>query len=150
MPQRKNTIKPKVVHAYIAGDAIHACTKNIQKVKSGVSLRCARSILVHTSHYSRLEKPTIYSYRLPPNIDYHVYIALSNYPYAYARQTQINWQKETKKRKGDEGKYIYSVRVKIYYRTCSRLTTRRPGRPANFYHGGDFDFPETPPQENAL
>ena len=29
------------------------------KVKSGVSLRCARSILVHTSHYLRLEKPTI-------------------------------------------------------------------------------------------
>ena len=27
-------------------------------MKSGVSLRCARSILVHTSHYSRLEKPT--------------------------------------------------------------------------------------------
>ena len=29
------------------------------KMKSGVSLRCARSIRVHTSHYSRLEKPTI-------------------------------------------------------------------------------------------
>ena len=30
-----------------------------KKVKSGVSLRCARSILVHAFHYSRLEKPTI-------------------------------------------------------------------------------------------
>ena len=29
------------------------------RVKSGVSLRCARSMPVHTSHYSRLEKPTI-------------------------------------------------------------------------------------------
>ena len=29
------------------------------KVKSGVRLRCARSIPAYTSHYSRLEKPTI-------------------------------------------------------------------------------------------
>ena len=57
-PGKKHN-KPKVVHAYITADAIHACLheKHI-KVKSGVSLRCARSILVHTSHYSRLEKPT--------------------------------------------------------------------------------------------
>ena len=55
----KNTIKPKVVHACITADAIHASTRNM-KVKSGVSLlRCARSVLVHTSHYSRLEKSTI-------------------------------------------------------------------------------------------
>ena len=51
--------KPKVVHAYITADASHASARNIHKVKSGVSLRCARSILVHTSHYSCLEKPTI-------------------------------------------------------------------------------------------
>ena len=53
----KNTNKPKVVHAYITADAIHASTKTT-KMKSGVSLRCARSILVHMSYYSRLEKPT--------------------------------------------------------------------------------------------
>ena len=50
--------KPKVVHAYFTADAVLASTRNISKVKSGVSLRCARSILAHTSHYSRLEKPT--------------------------------------------------------------------------------------------
>ena len=58
-PREKH--KPKVVHAYITADAIHASTRNIYsgvKVKSGVSLRCARSILVHTSQCSRLEKPT--------------------------------------------------------------------------------------------
>ena len=55
----KNTNQTKVVHAYITADAIHTSTRNIYKVKSGVSLRCVRSILVHTSHYSRLEKPTI-------------------------------------------------------------------------------------------
>ena len=51
-PREKHK-QPKVVHAYITADAIHASTRNI-KVKSGVSLRCARSIPVHTSHYSRL------------------------------------------------------------------------------------------------
>ena len=56
-PREKNTNKPKVVHAYITADAFHASARNIYKVKSGVSLRCARSILVNTSHYSRLEKP---------------------------------------------------------------------------------------------
>ena len=55
--------KPTAEHAYITADAIHASAGNI----SGVSLRCARSILVHTSHYSRLENRL---YRMPPNKDY--------------------------------------------------------------------------------
>ena len=37
----KTHTQPKVVHAFITPDAIHASTRNI-KVKSGVSLRCAR------------------------------------------------------------------------------------------------------------
>ena len=57
------------------------------KANSGVSLRCARSALVHTSHYSRLENRL---YRLPPRKDYHVYITCSTDHYAYARQTQAN------------------------------------------------------------
>ena len=57
-PREKTQNKPKVVHAYIIADAIHASSRKIQKVESGVSLRCARSILVHTSHYSRLKKPS--------------------------------------------------------------------------------------------
>ena len=40
------------------------------KSEIGISLRCARSIPVHTSHYSRLENRV---YRLPPRKDYHVY-----------------------------------------------------------------------------
>ena len=55
----KNTNKPKMVRAYITADAIHASTTKHIEVKTGVSLRCARSILVHTSHYSRLGKPII-------------------------------------------------------------------------------------------
>ena len=51
--------------------------------------------MVHTSHYPRLEKPTVY--RLPPKKDYHVYITRSTYHYAYARQTQVNWKTKTKK-----------------------------------------------------
>ncbi len=42
-------------------------------------------------------------YRLPPKKDYHVYIARSTYHYAYARQTQVNWKKETKN-KEEKGK----------------------------------------------
>ena len=54
---------------------------------------------MHTSHYSRLEKPTIplaTQGKLPG----------STYHYAYARQTQVNWKMETKKRKEDKGKEI--------------------------------------------
>ena len=38
-------------------------------------------------------------YRLPTKKDYHVYIARSTYHHAYARQTQVNWKKETRIRK---------------------------------------------------
>ena len=38
-------------------------------------------------------------YRLPPKKCYHVYITRSAYHYAYARQTQVNWNKETKERR---------------------------------------------------
>ena len=70
--------KPKVVHAYITADAINASGRSIQKVKSGVSLRCARSILLHTSHYSRLEKPTIRlaTQKRLPRIYYTWYLSL--------------------------------------------------------------------------
>ena len=54
----KKKIQPKVVHAYITADTSCLYQKHIN-VKSGVSLRCARSMPVHTYHYSRLEKQTI-------------------------------------------------------------------------------------------
>ena len=69
-------------------------------VISGVSLRCARSIPVHTSHYSRLGKPTIPL----ATLDYQVYIKCSIYNYAYARPTQVNWKREAKTRKKEKGK----------------------------------------------
>ena len=43
-------------------------------------------------------------YRLPPKKEYQVYITRSVYHYAYARQTQVNWKKETKIRKLEKGK----------------------------------------------
>ena len=43
-------------------------------------------------------------YRLPPKKDYHVYITRSIYHYAYARQTQVNWKKETKNKQEEKGK----------------------------------------------
>ena len=88
--------------------------------KSGVILRyaSARSILVHTSHYSRLEKltlPLATRESLPPNYISRIYIARSTYHYAYARQTHLSLRirttdasqlekKKKKKRKEDEGK----------------------------------------------
>ena len=48
------------------------------KVKSGVSLRCARSIPVHRSHYSRMEKPTktLANQERLPRIYYTWYLSL--------------------------------------------------------------------------
>ena len=71
---------------------------------------------VHTGAYVSFFVPgkTDYIYRLPPKKDYHVYIARppkkdyhvyiarSIYHFAYARQTQVNRRKETKKRKDEE------------------------------------------------
>ena len=57
-PREKHThTQPKVVNAQLTQFMPPPGTHT--KVKSGVSLRCARSMPVHTSHYSRLEKPTI-------------------------------------------------------------------------------------------
>ena len=95
-PRDKTQTKPKVVHAYIIADAIHASARKIIKVKSGVSPRCARSILVHTSHYSRLKKRL---HRLPPRKDHHVCVTRGSYHYAYARQTQVKWKTEKKKKR---------------------------------------------------
>ena len=55
---------------------------------------------VHTGAYqirltTRAWKDQLY--RLPLKKDYPVYIARSTcYHYAYARQTQVNWEKESK------------------------------------------------------
>ena len=62
------------------------------KVKSGVSLRCVRSML--TGAYISLLAPgkKRLFYRLPPKTDYHVYITpiIGTYHYEYARHTQVN------------------------------------------------------------
>ena len=42
---------------------------------------------------------TDYVYRFPPKEDCRVYIAPGTYHYAYAPQTQVKWEKETKRRK---------------------------------------------------
>ena len=62
---------------------------------------------VHTGAYVSLLAPgkTDYTACHPRNTTgYHVYIARSTYHHAYARQTQVNWKKETKKRKEDTRK----------------------------------------------
>ena len=53
---------------------------------------------VHTGAYVSLLAPGKTDYdRLPLKKDYHVYITRGIYHYAYAQQTQVNWEKETKK-----------------------------------------------------
>ena len=48
-----------VILAYIKADPFQDSARNVHIVKSGVSLRCARSIVVRTSRYSRLKKSTL-------------------------------------------------------------------------------------------
>ena len=62
---------------------------------------------VHTGAYVSLLVPgeTYYQvYRLPPKKDYHVYITRKTYHYAYARPTQVNWEKETNNKIEEKGK----------------------------------------------
>ena len=56
----KNTNNRTVVHAsIITADAINASTSGTYKSEIGSQPTMCRSILVHTSHYSRVETPTI-------------------------------------------------------------------------------------------
>ena len=57
---------------------------------------------IHTGAYVSVlapEKPTIPLCHPGNTTAYLVYITRSTYHFAYARQTQINWKKETKERK---------------------------------------------------
>ena len=91
--------------ACITADAIRAFnSRNIYKERSGVSVRCARSILLHTSHYLRPEKPTTrYTACHPKKTTTYlargVYITRSTCHYAYPRQTQVNWKKKLRRTK---------------------------------------------------
>ena len=71
------------------------------KVKSGVSLRCATSRPVHTSHYSRLEKPHIYSDCHPSKTTTYILHVVSITTHTHDRHKSIG-EKETKKRKKDK------------------------------------------------
>ena len=74
------------------------------KVKSGVSLQCARSIPVHTSHYSRLEKPTIYSdCHLSKTTAYILHVVF-NTTHTHDRRKSIGEKKHRKKNKIKERK----------------------------------------------
>ena len=65
--------------AHTIACALNASTRKILKVKSGVRLRCARSVLVQTSQYSRLDRkpatPLATQKRLP-RICYARYLSL--------------------------------------------------------------------------
>ena len=62
---------------------------------------------MHTSHYSRLEKPTIPL----ATKDYHAYITRGINHYAYAQQTQVNSQEETNKDE-KERKWVHRAKKK--------------------------------------
>ena len=91
----------------MTADAIHASARNIKMWNRESAYDVAGPYwLVHTSHYLRLpEKPTIIPLaaqeRLPRARYLYIYITGINSTYhdAYARQTQVNWKKKTKRRK---------------------------------------------------
>ena len=67
---------------------------------------------VHTGAYVSLLVPRKTDYTACHPKDYHVNITRSIYHYAYARQTQVNWKKETKKKK-EERKREESEKKKL-------------------------------------
>ena len=98
----KNTNKPKVEHARITAHVFHASQQKHIKVKSGVSVRCARSILVHTSYSSRLEKPTIplaTQERLPRIYCTFIIVPITTHTHDTRKSTRKKKQKKEKKMK---------------------------------------------------
>ena len=95
--------------AYITADANHASTRNIKKRNwESVYDVPGPYLSVHTSHYSRLEKPTIY--RLPPKKDYHVQVHNTRTWYLSLRirptdASQLEKRNKENKSRGKEGKY---------------------------------------------
>ena len=75
------------------------------KVKSGVSLRRARSILVHTSQYSLLKDRL---HRMPPRKDYGVYITRIIAPITMHTHDRLKSIGKTKKiKEGEKGKRAF-------------------------------------------
>ena len=78
-----------------------------KEVKSRVSVRCARSILVHASHYSRLKNLL---HRLPTRKDYHVpgyilrVVHITTYVIRTLDSSQLGKNKEEKRKKIEEKK----------------------------------------------
>ena len=62
---------------------------------------------------------------MPPRKDYHVNITRSIYHYAYARQTQVNWRKEKKKRREDKGNNRKEKKAKQEEKKKERKEERR-------------------------
>ena len=95
---------------------------------SGVGLRCARSILVRTSHYSRLEKPTIplaTQERLTTYI-FHVVLITTN---THFRRKSIGKKKQRKENKIKERKEKKSKRkMKGKKRKASEKGKKRNGK----------------------
>ena len=83
---------------------------------------------VHTGAYVSLLAPrkTDYTACHPRKITtYLVYITRSIFHYAYARQTQVNWKKEIKKRKEDKVKESKDKEAKKNENGKKRENTRK-------------------------
>ena len=102
-PGKKTQTKAKVVHANTTADATHASARNVQNVESEVSLRCARPILVHTSHYSRLKIPTtpVATQKILPGIYYTWYLSL---PIPTSDSSQLEKKEEKKRQERQENR----------------------------------------------
>ena len=90
----KNTSKPRWYTLMSQLTQIMPPPETYKSEIGSQSIRCARSIPV-TRLITRAWKNRLY--RLPPKKHCHVHITRSIYHYAYARQTQVNQKRETKK-----------------------------------------------------
>ena len=72
-------------------------------MKSGVSQRCARSILVHTSHYSRLEKIIDYTACHPRKTTTYILHVVPITTHTHDRR-KSSIKRETNTKKEDKGK----------------------------------------------
>ena len=107
-PRKKTQTKPKVLHAYyIIAGTIHTSTRKVWKKKSGVSLRCARSILLHSSHYSRLKITTTPLACHPEKNPTYILHVVPITTHTHVRRRSIGKKKKEKKRqKKEKGYYI--------------------------------------------
>ena len=130
----KNTHHPRW-YTHISQLTLFMPPPETYKVNSGVNLRCARSMPVHTSHYSRLEKLTIpiaTQERLPCTSKYILH-AVSITTHTHDRRQSIGEKKQRKEKKIKErkGKRIHCPHYDLIFRIKYKMHAPYSRTPVN-------------------